>query len=46
MSGIWKPTAKPFNSHEQPKQNFSLQFQYNINQICEENKEKCTFGDD
>ena len=29
-----------FNSHEWPGQNFSLQYQYNINQISDENKEK------
>ena len=36
---------KPFNSHEWPRQNFSLQYQYNINQISDENKEKHQFGD-
>ena len=29
-----------FNSHEWPGQNFSLQYQYNINQISDESKEK------
>ena len=28
------------NSHEWPKQNFSLQYQYNIKQTNDENKEK------
>ena len=32
--------ASPFNSHEWPRQNFSLQYQYNINQISDENNEK------
>ena len=31
---------EPFNSHEWPRQNFSLHYQYNINQISDENKEK------
>ena len=37
----------PSNSHEWPRQNFSLQYQieYNINQISDENKEKYQFGD-
>ena len=35
----------PFNSHEWPKQNFSLQYQYNINQISDENKGKYQFRD-
>ena len=30
----------PFTSHEWPRQNFSLPYQYNINQIGDENKEK------
>ena len=34
---------KPFNSHEWLRQNFSLQCQYNINQISDENKEKYQF---
>ena len=34
-----------FNSHEWPRKNFSLQYQYNINQISDENKEKDQFGD-
>ena len=37
--------CKPFNSHEWPRQNFSLQYLYNINQISDENKEKYQFGD-
>ena len=36
---------KLINSHEWPRQNFSLQYQYNINQISDENKEKYKFGD-
>ena len=28
-----------------PRQNFSLQYQYNFNQISDENKEKYQFGD-
>ena len=35
----------PFNSHEWPRQNFSLQYQYNVNQISDENKEKYQLGD-
>ena len=35
----------PFNSPEWPRQNFSLQFQYNVNQVSDENKEKYQFGD-
>ena len=35
----------PFNSHEWPRQNFSLQYRYNINQISDENREKYQFGD-
>ena len=34
-----------FNSHEWPRQNFSLQYQYNVNQTSDENKEKYQFGD-
>ena len=33
------------NSHEWPGQNFSLQYQYNINQISDKYKEKYKFGD-
>ena len=33
------------NFHEWPRQNFSLQYQYNTNQISDENKEKYQFGD-
>ena len=36
---------KPFNSHEWRRLNFSLQYQYNINQINDENREKYQFGD-
>ena len=35
----------PFNSHEWPRQNFSLQYQYNIKQTSDENKEKYQLGD-
>ena len=35
----------PFNSHERPRKNFSLQYKYNINQKSDENKEKYQFGD-
>ena len=31
---------KPLNSREWPRQNFSLQYQYNIKQKSDENKEK------
>ena len=34
----------PFHSHEWPRQNFPLQYQYNINQLSDENKEKYQFG--
>ena len=33
------------SAYEQPRQNFSLQYQYNINQISDEKKEKYQFGD-
>ena len=44
--GFWNKYW-PFNSHEWPRQNFSLQYQieYNINQMSDENKEKYQFGD-
>ena len=35
----------PFNSHEWPRQNFSLQCEYNIKQTSDENKGKCQLGD-
>ena len=35
----------PFNSQEWPRENFSLQDQYNVNQIADETKEKYKFGD-
>ena len=35
----------PFNPHEWPRQNFSSQYQYNINQTSDENKEKYKFED-
>ena len=34
-----------FDSHEGPRQNFSLQNQYNIKQTSDENKEKYQSGD-
>ena len=37
--------AKPFNSHGWPTQNFSLQYQYNIKQTSDENKEKYQLED-
>ena len=37
--------TEPFNSHEWPRQNFSLQYQYNIKQGSDENKEKYKLGD-
>ena len=36
---------KPFISHEWPRQNFSLQYQYNVNQISDKNIAKYQFGD-
>ena len=41
----WFRSSLNFNSHEWPGQNFSLQYQYNINQISDENIEKYQFGD-
>ena len=35
----------PLNSHEWPRQNFSLQYQYNIKQTSDENKDKYQLGD-
>ena len=35
----------PFNSHEWSRQNFSLQYQYHLNQISDENKEKYELRD-
>ena len=32
--------TKPFNSHKWPRQNFSLQYQYNIKQTSDKNIEK------
>ena len=34
-----------FDSHEWPRQNFSLQNQYNIKQTSDNNKEKYQLGD-
>ena len=33
------------NSHEWPRHNFSLQYQYNIKQTSDEKKEKYMLGD-
>ena len=33
------------NSHKWPRQNFSLQYQHNIKQAGDENKEKYQLGD-
>ena len=38
-------TYLTFNSHEWLRQNFSLKYQYNINQISDKNKEKDQFRD-
>ena len=39
-------TSSPnFNSHDWPRKNVSLQYQYKINQLSVENKEKYQFGD-
>ena len=35
-----KQPLQPFNSYDWPRQNFSLEYHYNINQISDENKEK------
>ena len=35
----------PFNSHEWPRQNLSLQYQYNIKQTSDENEEKYQLRD-
>ena len=35
----------PFNSHEWPRQNFSLQYQHSIKQTSDENKEEYQLGD-
>ena len=39
------PYPWPINYHEWPRRNFSLEYQYNINQTSDENKEKYQFGD-
>ena len=36
---------KPFNSYEWSRLNFSLQYQYNMKQTSDENKEKYQLGD-
>ena len=37
--------SQPFNSHDWPRKNFSSQYQYNIKQTSDENKEKYQLGD-
>ena len=39
------PVGEPFNSHELPRQNFSIQYQNDIKQTSDENKEKYQLGD-
>ena len=41
--GHYKDT-KPFNSQKWPRQNFSLQYHYNIKQASDENKGKYQLG--
>ena len=43
--GVLKNSAEPLSSHRWPRQNFSLQYQYNIKQTSDENKEKYQVGD-
>ena len=38
------PVGEPFNSHELPRQNFSLQYQNNIKQTSDENKPQELYG--
>ena len=45
LSVFFTPVGEPFNSHELPRQNFSLQYQNNIKQTSDENKEKYQLGD-
>ena len=45
MTGTKLTAMTPFNSHEWPRQNLSLEYQHHINQISDENKEKYQFGD-
>ena len=46
-SDFWvlRNSAEPFTSNRWPRDNFSLQHQYNINQTSDENKEKYQVGD-
>ena len=37
--------SKPFHSHKWPRQNFSLQCQYNIKQAGDENREEYQLWD-
>ena len=41
----WLMVFELHNSHERLRQNFSLKFLYNINQMSDENKEKYQCGD-
>ena len=45
--GSWKGEERGtlFDSYERPGQNFSLQYQYNINLTNDENKQKHQLGD-
>ena len=47
VSQFWKQFIEDFkiNSHEWPRQNFSLEYQYNIKQTCEENTGRHKLGD-
>ena len=37
--------VEPFNSHERPRQDFSLQYQHKIKQTSEDNQEETKSGD-
>ena len=41
----WSLMELTLNSHEWPRQNFSLKYQYSSSQISDENKEKYQFGE-
>ena len=49
LTEMWLQLAlsplSPPSGHKWPRQNFSLQYQYNVNQISDENKEKYQLGD-
>ena len=36
--------GSPFNSHERPRQNFSFQYRYNIDQISDNNLKNINLG--